>query len=79
MVEWLDSHMSGPGWQYVEEIDEEETGLLVRSVGFVLYLTDDAITLAPNYVEDPAQVSQLMVIPKSAVQSITQFNLKKED
>lgn len=77
LVQWVDSHMDLDGWKFVDEIDVNTTqGLLVNSVGFVISIEDDAVMLAPNYAEDPEQVSQLMIIPKSAVQNIIQIKVR---
>lgn len=75
-VRWIDSHMDTEGWKMIHELEEvHEDGLLVNSVGFAAAISDEAICLAPNYVEEPEQVSQLMIIPRSAVLDIRVLRL----
>jgi len=68
LVEWLDSHLT-PRWT---TDDPPETGLLCRSVGWLVHDGAEAKTVAAHMtVEDEPQRSGQMTIPTCAIVSIT--------
>lgn len=70
MVEWVDSHHT-PGWTTGDPPTEP---LTCRSVGWLVYEGERAITLAPHVTleEEPQRCGQ-MTIPNCAILKIKKF------
>ena len=71
LVEWLDSRQPTTAWARVEDLQRE--CCRCYSVGFVVHLDARVIVLAPNMadVDEEAQASGVMVIPRIAVLGVT--------
>lgn len=80
LVDWHDSYAS-IGWQDFSEIGGNV--LLVRSVGWLLRETHDALVLVPHTTDDrhedtPPQGNGVMTIPTCAVKRVVELVEKEE-
>lgn len=73
-IEWGDAHgrTYASQWKSLDELDNQGKSLIVRSIGWVIAETKDAVTLCPNLsgeLNDNMIVcgNNEMTIPKSAI------------
>lgn len=74
-VEWVDS-AGTPGWCSKEEIDHSKNIMPIRSVGFLVHDTKDALVLALNHSHGERigrPFGELMTIPKIAITKRTRI------
>lgn len=68
-VEWVDSCTSNQNWFLLSDKLDEDI-IRITTYGFLIQETDEFITIAQNYGEEPEQVCNLILIPKGCVKSI---------
>lgn len=71
-LEWIDSRGVSSSWDHLESLDSELC--TVKSVGWVLKMTEDLIHIVPHLGHDPDQGCGDMVIPMNCI--IKKRNLK---
>lgn len=76
VIEWEDSCLGPEGWQPVEDAPAELSPLRIKSVGWLLAQSADAMMLAPNHGGEnndchEEQYSQSIIIPKRCIVKMT--------
>lgn len=66
-IQWIDSCASNMNWTLMDELDGEIEPIKIISYGVLIQETDDCITIAQNYGENPNQCCSLMTIPKGCI------------
>ena len=67
-VEWIDSCTSNQNWFLLsDELDEDV--IRITTYGFLIQETEEFLTIAQNYGENPEQVCNLVTIPKGCILS----------
>ena len=64
---WIDSCASNMNWTLMDELDEDIEPIKITSYGVLIQETEDCITIAQNYGENPNQCCSLMTIPKGCI------------
>lgn len=75
-VEWYDAHGCGDFWGDAPEPNDQPKALVVRSIGWIVAESDDAIVVAPHFA-NPATGPQIvgdMTIPKGCVVRMVDVN-----
>lgn len=72
LIEWVDSHSCGNGWQKLETVESNQEVLHCRSVGWLLVETDDIVVLVPHISGERNTNTRLfckgdLAIPKRAI------------
>lgn len=70
LVEWVDSRGVSQGWEELDDMKKREF-CVVRSAGWLFQNTDEFIQIVPHMGTNPDQGCGDMVIPRSAVLSVT--------
>lgn len=66
-IRWIDSCTSNMNWSLLNEFDGDIEPIKIVSYGVLIQETEDCITIAQNYGEDPKQCCSLMTIPKGCI------------
>ena len=69
LITWIDSQVASSGWKFTSDLDDVKC-LNIKSSGFIVFETDEQITLAPHFGEEEDgdhQISGAMIIPKVAI------------
>lgn len=66
-IQWIDSCASNMHWSLIEELDGEIEPIMITSYGVLIQETEDCITIAQNYGNNPCQCCSLMTIPKGCI------------
>lgn len=69
-IEWIDSCASDMSWVLLCELADNIEPIFIVSYGVVIRETDECITIAQNYSNNPEQVCSLMTIPKGCIKSV---------
>ena len=64
---WIDSCASNMNWTLMDELDGDIEPIKIISYGVLIQETEDCITIAQNYAENPNQCCSLMTIPKGCI------------
>ena len=67
-VDWVDSSVL-TGWQTREEIENLKDSL-IHSIGFLVSLTKDAVTVSASYSTETHKFADAMTIPRKAILKI---------
>ena len=67
-VLWIDSCNSNMNWTVAEDIEVEP--MYIDSFGVVVKDTDEFLTIAQNYGNDPEQYSNITTIPKGCIKEV---------
>ena len=66
-VRWIDSCASNMNWTLLDEFDDDIESIKIVSYGVLIQETEDCITIAQNYGENPEQCCSLITIPKGCI------------
>ena len=67
-VLWIDSCNSNMNWTVAEDIEVEP--MYIDSFGVVVKDTDEFLTIAQNYGNDPEQYSNITTMPKGCIKEV---------
>ena len=70
-VRWIDSCASNMNWTLMNELDGDIEPIKIISFGVLIQETEDCITIAQNYGENPEQCCSLITIPKGCIKERT--------
>ena len=70
-VRWIDSCASNMNWTLLNEFDGDIEPIKIVSYGVLIQETEDCITIAQNYGENPEQCCSLITIPKGCIKERT--------
>ena len=64
---WIDSCASNMNWTLMDELDGDIEPIKITSYGVLIQETEECVTIAQNYGENPNQCCSLMTIPKGCI------------
>jgi len=67
-ISWRDHYATG-GWKYLSEVNTEDEGVLVHSVGFVIFENDHCVKLAKSICMENGTIAHETTILKSTIQT----------
>jgi len=80
-IKWADSKGCHADWQDIEDFKGSPTGVIVKTVGFVIRESDTVIHVAPHIFFEADEVNQFcgdMEILKTAIISMVVLNPEEE-